>query len=192
MAIKITIDTPKKTLGLAAQLEAVQSKAVNPLAISNEQSKPKPKLNLNLGMDNDLVISTAGRPNNNAQMPTTTTTPNSIPKVTAEKYALIADASDTLSQSTINEFNLRMNFIVQSMDNEDLPDAMKRVLEYTQLHNELQPWLRAEDIAVFVRGARSSYAAVAVKKGSSRTKRTKSSAINDQIMSDLMDLEITI
>jgi len=115
-----------------------------------------------------------------------------IPIVTAEKYALLAEQSDTLSQETIDEFNLRMNYIISAMDNPELPDAMKRVLEYCQAHNELQPWLREQDIAIFVRGARQSYARVAAKKGATRSKRSSNAEMDKLAIESLMDLEINI
>lgn len=117
---------------------------------------------------------------------------NTIPVVTAEKYQLLADACNTLSAETIEEFNSRMQYVVSSMNNPELGDAMKRVLEYTQEHNELQPFLREDDIALFVRGARKSYARVAEKKTKNRSKKKANIELDASAIDDLLDLDILI
>lgn len=115
-----------------------------------------------------------------------------IPQVTGEKYALIAEASDTLSQETIDQFNQRMRMVELSMDNPDLHNAMDRVITYCQEHNELRPFLRAEDIALFVKGARNSYAKVAEVKNKNRAKKSKSALIDEGIMAEFADIVIEL
>jgi len=115
-----------------------------------------------------------------------------IPKVVQEKYALLADSTDVLSQDVIDEFNLRMNYIIETMNNEELPNAMLRVLEYSRQHNELHQFLREDDISIFVKGARNSYARVAEKKTKNRTKKSKNVALDADIMNDLMNMDIEL
>lgn len=115
-----------------------------------------------------------------------------IPEVTGEKYALLAEASDTLSQDTINQFNQRMRMIELCMDSPDLHNAMDRVITYCQEHNELRPFLRAEDISLFVKGARSSYAKVAEVKTKNRAKKSKAALLDESIMEELADIVIEI
>ena len=115
-----------------------------------------------------------------------------IPEVTGEKYALLAEASDTLSQDTINQFNQRMRMIELCMDSPDLHNAMDRVITYCQEPNELRPFLRAEDISLFVKGARSSYAKVAEVKTKNRAKKSKAALLDESIMEELADIVIEI
>ncbi len=117
---------------------------------------------------------------------------NNIPQITNEKYKLLAEATDTLAQSTIDQFEERMQAVVNAFGNTGLHDAMKRVLEYTQEHNELRTFLRAEDIQIFVRGARQSYAAVAKTKTANRSKKSNSKVIDSEVASFLEDLEIEL
>lgn len=115
-----------------------------------------------------------------------------IPQVTTEKYALLATASDTLSEKTIEQFEIRMQTVINSMNNSELPNAMERVSVYAKEHPELRPFIRAEDVQIFVRGARNSYAKVAEAKLKNRASKSKSSLLDANIADSLSDLVIDL
>jgi len=181
MTIKLNIGKPKEpTKSLADQLK---------VSATPSEQKDMSTIASPLKMSLEVLKKVNTQDTQMDGMPMAEST---IPPVTNTKYSLLVDSTDTLPQKTIDQFNQRMQYLEAAFDNTELPDAMQRVMEYCQEHQELRPFLRAEDIGLFVRGARSSYARVAEVKIKNRKKLSKNAVLEADIMESLGDIEIDL
>ena len=170
-----------KTSGKTEQSEVKESTA-NPLGAVLTQRKPGLLLETSTPLSNVLT--------EKAESLTINKAPHAIPEVVTEKYKILADIPDTLDAAVVEDFQTKMQSVLDNMGNHELQNSMMDVLEYTQAHPELKEILRPEDVQLFVRGARKAYAGVLINKNTNKAKSSKKAERLAELEEALGDLDL--
>ena len=118
---------------------------------------------------------------------------NAIPKISAEKFNIVAESTPTLSVESATKFQEMVEMLEENIDNEgELQNVLKGTLEYLNDNPEVDAILTPESRAIFVKAARNSYGITLVAKTARKAKTTKATKKVDALMDELADLDFTL
>lgn len=129
-----------------------------------------------------------------SQMAPATTQPHpAIPEMSVDKYEVVVGQIDEFSEVAGDRFEEQVAILQSAVDGTgDLKDGMTNILTFLDDNPQYKETIEAKDMHVFVNACAKIAGITVMEKKARKTKRAKTSELEDSIMNDLADLVIDL
>ena len=118
---------------------------------------------------------------------------NSVLKMSDDKYEVVADSVAEFSEESGNKFQQQLGILQQAIDGTgDLRDGMQNILLFLDDNPQYKNNISPKDVSIFVAACRKVAGITVTEKKTRVTKKKASSAMEQDILSDLADLDLDL